>query len=165
MKGKSLCRVRLFATPWTAAHQAPPSMGFSRQEHWSGVPLMSACGGRVSVYKLSSRVPASTNNLLLYYQCHQEASRGRESEPLTLLPFGQKALILWCSAFFIVQLSHPYMTTGKAIALTRWTFVGKVMSLLFNMLSMLEKTMAPHSSALAWRIPWMEEPGGLQSMG
>jgi len=46
-----------------------------------------------------------------------------------------KASILWCSAFLIVQLSHPYMTAGKTIALTRWTFVGKVMSLLFNMLS------------------------------
>ena len=48
-----------------------------------------------------------------------------------------KASILWCSTFFIVQLSHPYMTTGKTIALTRWTFVGKVMSLFFHMLSML----------------------------
>ena len=48
-----------------------------------------------------------------------------------------KASILLCSAFFIVQLSHPYMITGKTIALTRWTFVGKVMSLLFNMLSRL----------------------------
>ena len=48
-----------------------------------------------------------------------------------------KASILWRSGFFIVQLSHPYMTTGKTIALTRWTFVGKVMSLLFNMLSRL----------------------------
>ena len=48
---------------------------------------------------------------------------------------GSKASILWRSAFFIVQVSHPYMTTGKTIALTRWTFVGKVMSLLFNMLS------------------------------
>ena len=48
-----------------------------------------------------------------------------------------KASILWCSAFFIVQLSYPYMTTGKTIALTRWTFVGKVMSLLLNMLSKL----------------------------
>ena len=46
-----------------------------------------------------------------------------------------KASVLWHSAFFIVQLSHPYMTTGKTIALTRWTFIGKVMSLLFNMLS------------------------------
>ena len=48
-----------------------------------------------------------------------------------------KASVFWCSAFFTVQLSHPYMTTGKTIALTRWTFVGKVMSLLFNMLSRL----------------------------
>ena len=48
-----------------------------------------------------------------------------------------KASVLWGSAFFIVQLSHPYMTTGKTIALTRWTFVGKVMSLLFNMLPRL----------------------------
>ena len=48
-----------------------------------------------------------------------------------------KASILWCSAFFTVQLSHPYMTTGKTIALTRWTFIGKVISLLFNKLSRL----------------------------
>ena len=78
-----------------------------------------------------------------------------------------KASVFRCSAFFIVQLSHPYMTAGKTIALTRWTFVGKVMSLLFNMLSrfVMEKVMAPHSSTLAWKIPWTEEPGGLQSMG
>ena len=53
----------------------------------------------------------------------------------SLLQHNLKATILWCSAFFIVQLLHPYMTTGKTIALTRQTFVGKVMSLLFNMLS------------------------------
>ena len=57
-----------------------------------------------------------------------------------------KASILQCSAFFIVQLSHPYMTTGKTIALTRWTFVGKVMSLLFNMLSRLVITFLPRNS-------------------
>ena len=56
-----------------------------------------------------------------------------------------KASILWCSAFFIVQLSHPYMTTVKVIALTRWTIVGKVMSLLFNMLSRLVITFLPRS--------------------
>ena len=56
-----------------------------------------------------------------------------------------KASILWHSAFFIVQLSHPYMTNGKTIALTRWTFVGKVMSLLFNMLSRLVITFLPRS--------------------
>ena len=54
-----------------------------------------------------------------------------------------KASIFRCSAFFIVQLSHPYMTTGKTIALTRWTFVGKAMSLLFNILSRLVKTFLP----------------------
>ena len=56
-----------------------------------------------------------------------------------------KASIFWCSAFFTVQLSHPYMTTGKTIALTRQTFVGKVMSLLFNMLSRLVTTFLPRS--------------------
>ena len=59
-----------------------------------------------------------------------------------------KASILWCSAFFIVQLSHPYMTTGKTIALTRRTFVGKVMSLLFNVLSRLVITFLPRSKHL-----------------
>ena len=64
-----------------------------------------------------------------------------------------KALILWCSAFFIVQLSYPYMTTGKTIVLTRWTFVGKVMSLLFNMLSRLVITFLPRSKHLAISNP------------
>ena len=59
-----------------------------------------------------------------------------------------KASILRCSAFFTVQLSHPYMTTGKTIALTRWTFVGKVMSLFFNMLSRLVITFLPGSKCL-----------------
>ena len=57
-----------------------------------------------------------------------------------------KASILWCSAFFMVQLSHPYMTTGETVALTRWTFVGKIMSLLFNMLSMLVIAFLPRST-------------------
>ena len=107
---------------------------------------------------------------------------------------GSKASVLQRSVFLVVQLSHPYMTTGKSIALTRWTFVGTVVSLLFNMLSRLdfpggsdskasaynagdpglipgsgrrplEKEMATHSSIHAWKIPWTKEPGGLQSMG
>ena len=64
-----------------------------------------------------------------------------------------KASILLCSAFFIVQLSHPYMTTGKTIALTRWTFVGKVMSLVLYMLSMLVITFLPRSKPLL--ISWL----------
>ena len=59
-----------------------------------------------------------------------------------------KAAILWCSAFFTVQLSHQYVITGKSIALTRWTFVGKVMSLLFNMLSRLVIAFLPRSKCL-----------------
>ena len=59
-----------------------------------------------------------------------------------------KVSIPWCSAFFTVQLWHPYMITGKTIALTRWTFVGKVMSLLFNMLSKLVITFLPRSKRL-----------------
>ena len=67
----------------------------------------------------------------------------------SLLPHhSSKASILQCSVFFTVQLSHPYMTTGKTIALTRWTFVGKVMPLLFNMLSRLVITFLPRSSSV-----------------
>ena len=67
-----------------------------------------------------------------------------------------KASILWHSAFFTVQLSHPYMTTGKTIALTTLTFVGKVMSLLFNMLSGLVITFLPRSKCLL--ISWLQSP-------
>ena len=70
-----------------------------------------------------------------------------------------KASILRCSAFFIVQLSHPYMTTGKTIALTRWTFVDKVMSLLFNMLSRLVITFFPRSKHLL--ISWLQSPSAV----
>ena len=67
-----------------------------------------------------------------------------------------KASILWCSAFFIVQVSHPHMTTGKITALTKWTFVGKVMSLLFNKLSRLVITFLLRSKHLL--ILWLQSP-------
>ena len=70
-----------------------------------------------------------------------------------------KASILQCSAFFIVQLSHPYMTTGKTLALTRRTFVGKVMSLLFNMLCRLVITFLPRSKRLL--ISWLQSPSAV----
>ena len=70
-----------------------------------------------------------------------------------------KASILQCSAFFLVQLSHLYMTTGKTIALTRQTFVGKVMSLLFNMLSRLAITFLPRSNHLL--ISWLQYPSAV----
>ena len=70
-----------------------------------------------------------------------------------------KASILWCSAFFTVQLSHPYMTTRKTIALTRWTLVGKVISLLFNMLSRLVITFLPRSKRLL--TSWLQSPSAV----
>ena len=70
-----------------------------------------------------------------------------------------KTSIFQCSAFFIVQLSHPYMTTGKTIALTRQTFVGKVMSLLFNMLSRLVIAFLPRSKRLL--ISWLQSPSAI----
>ena len=70
-----------------------------------------------------------------------------------------KASILRCSAFFTVQLSHPYMTTGKTIALTRRTFVSKVMSLLLNMLSRLVITFLPRSKCLL--ISWLQSPSAV----
>ena len=70
-----------------------------------------------------------------------------------------KASILGCSAFFIVQFSHPYMTTGKTIALTRQTFVGKVMSLLFNMLISFVIKFLPRSKCLL--ISWLQSPSAV----
>uniref|UniRef100_A0AC11EW15 Uncharacterized protein n=2 Tax=Ovis aries TaxID=9940 RepID=A0AC11EW15_SHEEP len=70
-----------------------------------------------------------------------------------------KASILRHSAFFTIQLSHPYMTTGKTIALTRWTFVGKAMSLLLNMLSRLVITFLPRSKCLL--ISWLQSPSAV----
>ena len=70
-----------------------------------------------------------------------------------------KASILWHSAFYTVQISHPYMTTGKNITLTRWTFVGKVMSLLLNKLSRLVITFFPRSKCLL--ISWLQSPSAV----
>ena len=78
----------------------------------------------------------------------------RDSQIVLSQHHNSKESILQCSAFFIVQLSHSYMTTGKTIALTRWTFVGKVMSLLLNMLSRLVITFLPRSDCLL--ISWLQ---------
>ena len=81
----------------------------------------------------------------------------------------QKASILWCSAFFIVQISHPYMTAGKTIALTRQTCVGKVISLLFNMLSRLVITFLPRSKSFklhgcSHHLQWFWSPAKIKSV-
>ena len=78
----------------------------------------------------------------------------RDSQESSPTPQFKSINSFWCSAFFIVQLSHPYMTTGNTIALTRWPFVGKVMSLLLNMLSRLVITFLPRSKLLL--ISWLQ---------
>ena len=83
----------------------------------------------------------------------------RDSQESSSTPQFLKASILQHSTFFMVQLSHPYMTTGKAIALTRRTFVGKVVSLLFNMLSMLIIAFLPRNKCLL--ISWLQSPSAV----
>ena len=83
----------------------------------------------------------------------------QESLKRLLQHYSLKASVLWCSAFFMVQITHPYMTTGKNIALTRQTFDGKVMSLLFSMLSRLVIAFLPRSKRLF--ISWLQSPSAV----
>ena len=166
---QSLSRVRLFATPWIAAHQASLSITNS----WSLLRLMSIesvmpprhlrlCHPLLLLPPIPTSIRVFSNESTLHMRWPKywnfSFSISPSSEHLGLISFrmdwldllavqgtlksllqhhSSKASILQCSAFFTLQISHPYMTTGETIALTRWTFVGKVMSLLFNMLSRL----------------------------
>ena len=97
----------------------------------------------------SASVPSSEYSGLIFFRIDWLDLLAVQGTFKSLLQHhSSKASILRCSAFFIVQLSHPYMTTGKTIALTRWTFVGKVMSLLFNVLSRLVIAFLPRSKRL-----------------
>ena len=164
---QSFSHVRLFATPWTAAHQASLSLTIS----WSLLKLMSVesvmssnhlilCHPLLLLPSIPPSIRVFSNESALrirwpkYWSFSFNISPSSEHPGLIffrmdwldllavqgtlkslLQHHSSKASILRLSAFFIVQLSHPYMTIGKTLALTRWTFVGKVMSLLFNMLS------------------------------
>ena len=162
----SLSHIRLFAPQWTAAHQAslsftisqsllklmstksvkpsnhlilsspsPPVFNLSQHQGLSNESALPSGGqsigtsGSVSVLPMNIQdcFPLGFTSLILQFKGLSKDSQHHSS----------KASILWCSAFFIVQLSHPNMTTGKTIPLTRRTFVGKIMSLFFNMLSRL----------------------------
>ena len=177
---QSLSRVRLFATPWTAARQASLSITNSR----SLLKLMSIelvmpsnhlilCHPLLLLPSVFPSIRVFSNESVLhirwpkYWSFSFSISPSNEYSGLisfrmdwfdlpevqgilkSLLQYhSTKASILQPSAFFIVQLSHPYMTTGKTIALTRQTFVGKVMSLLFSMLSRLIIAFLPRSKHL-----------------
>ena len=181
-----LTRVRLFATPWTAAHQASLSITNS----WSLLKLMSIesvmpsnhlifCHPLLLLLSIFPSIRVFSNESVLRNRWPKYWSF---SFSISLISFRMdwldllavqgtlksllqhhtsKASILLRSAFFTVQLSHPYMTTGKTTALTRQTFVGKVMSLLFNMLSRLVITFFPRSKRLL--ISWLQSPSAFWS--
>ena len=186
-----LSRVRLFATPWTTAHQASLSITNS----WNLPKLMPIESVMPSSHLIlchplfllppippSIRVFSNESTLRMRWPKYWSFSFSIKpsNEYSGLISFrmdwldllavqgtlesllqhhSSKASILRCSAFFIVQLSHPYMTTGKTIALTTRTLVGKVMSLLLNMLSRLAITFLPRSKRLL--ISWLQSPSAV----
>ena len=186
-----LSRVRLFATPWIAAHQASLSITISRSSlRLTSIESVMPSSHLVFVIPFSScpqSLPASESfpmsQLLRIrwpkYWSFSFSIIPSEEHPglisfrmdwLDLLAvqgtfksliqhYISKASILRRSAFFTVQLSHPYMTTGRTIALTRWTFVGKVMPLFFNMLSRLVITFLPRNKRLL--ISWLQSPSAV----
>ena len=175
-----LSRVRLFATPWTAACQASLSITNSRNppkpmsielvmpsNHlilYRPLLLLPSIFPSIRVFSNESALrirwpkywsfslsitPSNEHSGLISFRMDWLDLLAVQGTLKSLLQHhSSKACILWLSAFFIVQFSHPYMTTGKTIALTRWTFVGKVMFLLCNMLSRLVMTFLPRSKRL-----------------
>ena len=113
--------IRVFSKEWVLCNRWPKYWSFS-----FSISPFNECSGRISFRMDRLDLPAAQGTLKSLLQHHSS-----------------KVSILWHSAFFIVQLSHPYMTTGKTVALIRWTFVDKVMSLLFKMLSRLVITYLP----------------------
>ena len=182
---QSLSCVQLFVTPWTSAHQASLSITNS----WSLLKLMSVesvmpsshlilchplsppaslpASGSLPMSQLftsgGQSIGASASTSVLPMNTQDWSPLGSPCSPKdsqeSLQHHSSKASIFQCSAFFTIQLSHPYMTTGKTIALNRWTFVGKVMSLLFNMLSRLVINFLPRSKCLL--ISWLQSPSAV----
>ena len=117
--------------------------------------LFASGGQSIEVSASTSVLPMSTQGWFPLGWLVWSPCCPRDSKSL-LQHHSSKASILWCSAFFMVQLSHPYMTTRKTIALTRQTFVGKVMSMLFRMLSSFVIAFLPRSKCLS--ISWLQLP-------
>ena len=185
-----LSRVWLFATPWTAVHQAPLSITNSRSPPKPmSIESVMPSSHLILCHPLllpsifpSIRVFSNESALHIRWpKCWSfsfNISPSNEYSGLISLRMdwldllvvqgtlksllqhhSLKASILWRSAFFIVQFSHPYVTTGKTIALTRWTFVDKVISLLFNMLSRLVITFLPRIKCPL--ISWLQSPSAV----
>ena len=184
---QSLSRVRLFETPWIASHQASLSITNSRSslrptsiESVMPSSHLILCRPLLLLHPIPPRIRVFSNESTLRMRWPKYFSISPSKEIPGLISFrmdwldllavqgtlksllqhhSSKPSILRCSDFFTVQLSHPYMTTGKTIALTRWTFVGKVMSLLFNMLSRLVVTFLPRNKHLL--ISWLHSPSAV----
>ena len=119
-----------------------------------------ASGGKVFRVSASAISPSNEYSGLMSFRMDwMDLLAVRETLKCLLQHYSSKASILWHSPFFIVQLSHPYMTTGKTKALIRWTFVVKVMSLFFNMLSRLVMDFLPRSKCLL--ISWLQSPSAV----
>ena len=160
-----LSHVRLFVTPWTTPKPIPLSwwchrtisssvvsfsscpQSFPASESFPMSQLFTWGGQSIGVSASASVLPMNTQHWSPLGWTGWISLQSVQGTLKSILQHhSSKASILWRSAFFIVQLSHPYMTTGKTIALSRQTFVSKVMSLLFNMLSMLVITFLPRNS-------------------
>ena len=155
-----LSRVWLFATPWTVhrvdnaiqpSHPLCPLLllpsVFPSIRVFSHESVLCIRWPKYWSFSFSISPSNEYSGLISFRMDWLDLAVQRTLENL-LQHHSSKASVLRCSAFFIVQLSHPYMTTGKTIALTRWTFVGKIMSLLFNMLSSLVIAFVPGSKHL-----------------
>ena len=185
---KSLSHVQLFATPWTPARQASLSITKSQSLlKLVSIELVMSSKHFILCRPLllppsvfpSIKVFSSESVLCIRWPKYQSfISPSNEYAGLIsfridwfdflafqvtlkslLPPHSSKASILWRSAFFMVQISHSYMTSEKNIALTRWTFVGKIMSLLFNMLSRFVIGFLPRTKCLL--IPWLQLPSAV----
>ena len=185
---QSLSRVRLFATPWTAAHWAslsitncwpllkfmstelviPPShlilyrfllvlpSIFPSTKVFSNESALSIRWPKYWCFSFNISLSKEYSGMISFRMDWLDILAVQGTLKSLLQHHSSKSSILQRSAFFTVQLSHPYMTTGKTIALTRQTFVGKVMSLLFNMLSRLVITFLPRRKCLS--ISWPRSP-------
>ena len=153
--------------PHQLQHSRPPCPSLTPGVYSNSCPLSRWCHPTISssvvlFYSCLQSFPASGSFLMSQFFASDGQSIGVSASASVLpmniqdwFPLGK----LIFSAFFIVQLSHPYITTGKTVALTRWTFVGKVMSLLFNMLSRLVITFLSRSNCLL--ILWVQSPSAV----
>ena len=138
---------------------SPPAFNLSQHQSLFKWVSSSHQGAKVLEFQFQYRPSNEYSELISFRMDWLDLLAVQGTLKSVLKHHSSKASILWCSAFFRVQHSHPYMTTGKTITLTKWTFIGKVMSLLFNMLSRLIITFLPRSKHLL--MSWLQSPSAV----